>query len=164
MIKTFRRDQIIWAASVITSRRADPAAVLGNAGPLLQWVQEAADWHDLEIRMSSLDRATRNLIGSKDGVMDDPAELVRRAGILYEFTAQGRQRARVLVRAPLSRRARRTLACELAVFAFATIVMAVPDDSARWPVALLLLAPALWLAAALAVVVTGHRAFRRRWS
>jgi hypothetical protein len=84
---TDREEVLRWAAR-LTVRRADPAAVLANAEPLLTWLTQATTEEDQNARIAALRHQHANAISAPDYEPDDdPGRLLDEAQSLYRFLA-----------------------------------------------------------------------------
>jgi len=92
-VGSWERMDILSFAATMTADRADPVAVAVNVSALLAWVELAAGEDDARVRLRALSQC-RSACTNADRSgprpwMDDPAEFLRRAGVLYAFATAG---------------------------------------------------------------------------
>lgn len=94
-LRPWQRQQLLRTAIGLTSRSGNPAAVAANAEVLLAWAQQAAGRTDLAARLEALRQQESARVRARyagrrepprpDPCMDNPAEFVRQAQVLYAF-------------------------------------------------------------------------------
>ncbi len=95
------RAEIIKIASAMTSKRSDADEVLRNAGPIVDWVEQARSEDQLRSRMTALAQHYRNVFVAGDeeqmgeGIMDDPQAFLVGVTKLFRFTAANHARPEV---------------------------------------------------------------------
>lgn len=94
-VDTDVRQRLLRYAARFTTSAADPVAVAVNAGPLLAWLEDAPRPADAEARLDAMQQQSNSYCRLSPseladlGLADDPAEFVRRAGVLYAFATAG---------------------------------------------------------------------------
>jgi hypothetical protein len=88
-----QREWILRAAASFTTRRDDAMAVAINAGPLLAWVEAAADYGDMRSRVRAVTahQNNRSCLRPGDPGADDPEAFLRGVQTLFAFATAGQR-------------------------------------------------------------------------
>jgi hypothetical protein len=79
------RDDVLRYAARLTSDKHNPAAVVINASPILAWLEEASDEHDLRARCRALSRQHVDQALAHAEPDDNPERFLVAARAWYAF-------------------------------------------------------------------------------
>lgn len=85
------RDEVIGYASQVTVDGHKADVVIAYAVPMLEWLEKACDWGDVDHRLAALHRQYLNRVDVDHPRDDDPHGFVAEAARLYAFAQTGKR-------------------------------------------------------------------------